>query len=431
MERGFHLPGARRGRVRAVAFGGTTLGVLDLSPAEMRALVAELRARPPCSDLTTRAAAIGRAASCFLDEEDPFRRRALAALPVLTGFSTPMIEAALPRVFLPLADADALAGIAGSANACVALLGIVAAGNVPGVALAKAALALAAGASCVVKSASGEPLLAALFAEALANVDPSLASKFAVSWWEGGSNLCEAEFLRGIDSLVAYGSDDAIESLATRGPERFVGHRHKLSIALVRLDAAEDLAEIAAAAAVDVAFYDQLGCLSPQSIFTVAGTRDRRRDFVEKLSRELAEVERRWPPGLLPEGQALAIRRLRDEYEWRGIRGEAVSVLAGGDVESWTIIDDPAPRFQPSPLHRTIFVRHLDSLAALRSALGAWLPRTESAGMAPWADAEARRVLSALGIPRLAPLGAMQSPDLAWQQGGWEPMAGIRAENPA
>jgi Acyl-CoA reductase (LuxC) len=246
-------------------------------------------------------------------------------------------------------------------------------------------------------------------------------------WWEGGSNPCEAEFLRGVDSLVAYGSDDAIESLAARGPRRFVGHRHKLSIALVRLDRVEDLAEIADAAAVDVTLYDQLGCLSPQSIFTVAGTSERRRDLVEELSRALSEAERRWPPGFLPEGQALAIRRLRDEYEWRGIRGEAVSVRGGGDVESWTIIDDPASGFQPSPLHRTIFVRHLDSLAALPFALGAWLPRTESAGMAPWPDAESRRVASALGIPRLAPLGAMQSPDLAWRQGGWEPMAGIRA----
>ncbi len=208
-----------------------------------------------------------------------------------------------------------------------------------------------------------------------------------------------------------------------------MGHRHKLSIALVRLDEVEDLMRIADAAAVDVAFYDQLGCLSPQSIFTVGGTRQRRRDFLEALSRALGEAERRWPPGFSPEGQALAIRRLRDEYEWRGIRGEAVSVLVGERVGSWTIVDDPTPGFRPSPLHRTIFVRRLDSLADLPFALGAWLPRTESAGMAPWPDAEARRAVSALGIPRLAPLGAMQSPDLAWRQGGLEPMAGIRFED--
>jgi len=51
--------------------------------------------------------------------------------------------------------------------------------------------------------------------------------------------------------------------------------------------------------------------------------------------------------------------------------------------------------------------------------------------MAPWPDAEARRAVSALGISRCAPLGAMQSPDLAWRQGGLEPMAGIRFEDVA
>jgi hypothetical protein len=431
MERGFHLPGAPRGRVRSAAFGGATLGVLDVSAVEMGALIAELRAHRSHSDSTMRAAAIGRAAKRFLDQDDPLRRRSLALLPAVTGFSTPTIEAALPRIFSPLADVDTLTDLAGSAGACVAVLGIVAAGNVPGVALSQAALALAAGASCVVKSASGEPLLAALFAEALTSADPSLASKLAVLWWEGGSSPCEGEFLRGVDSLVAYGSDDAVNSLAARGPRRFIGHRHKLSIGLVRLDGVQDVPGIADAAAVDVALYDQLGCLSPQSIYTVAGTSERRRDFVEALSRSLDEAERRWPPGDLPQGQALAIRRLRDEYEWRAIRGEAVSVRHGGGVESWTIIDDRASAFQPSPLHRTIFVRHIDSLAALASTLGAWLPRTESAGMAPWPDAEAREVVSALGIPRLAPLGAMQSPDLGWRQGGWEPMAGIRTEDAA
>ncbi|MET0152013.1 MAG: acyl-CoA reductase, partial [Candidatus Binatia bacterium] len=325
-------------------------------------------------------------------------------------------------------DIAVLARIADGPRSCVALLGIVAAGNIPGVALAKASLALAAGAPCIVKSASGEPLLAVLFAEALAGADPSLASALAVTWWEGGSAPCEEEFLRGIDSLIAYGSDGAIESLAARGPKRFVGHRHKLSIGLVRLDGEHDLAEIAEAAAMDVAFYDQLGCLSPQSLFTVAGTPGERGQFIEALWRALAAAERRWPPGFLPEAQALAIRRLRDEYEWRGIRGEAVAVYGGAGAGSWTIVDDPTPGLRPSPLHRTIFVRHLESLADLRSALGEWLPRIESVGMAPWPDEGSLRAVSALGVPRLAPLGAMQIPDLAWRQGGLEPMAGIRAE---
>src|SRR5205814_103192 len=146
-----------------------------------------------------------------------------------------MIEETLPRVFGPLADAAALERAVSAAGSVVGVLGIVAAGNIPGIALLKTALALTAGAACVVKTATGEPLLTVLFAQALAAVDPSLASALAVSWWEGGSGSGEEALVRGVDSLVAYGSDASIAALAARRSGPFVGFGHKVSVALVRL----------------------------------------------------------------------------------------------------------------------------------------------------------------------------------------------------
>src|SRR5204862_304125 len=84
--------------------------------------------------------------------------------------------------------------------------------------------------------------------------------------------------------------------------------------------------------------------------------------------------------------------RLRDEYEWREVGGEDVSLRAG---KEWTILEDPIPGFRPSPLHRTIFVRPLEAIAGLRAALGTWLPRVECVGMGPWPDAETARSLAA------------------------------------
>src|SRR5262249_45116964 len=153
-----------------------------------------------------RAARVATAARRFLDPEDRWRRRALEALPGLTGFSPRMIEEALPRIFRPLADAGALQNAATAAEPVVGVLGIIAAGNIPGIALLKTALALTAGTACVVKTAAGEPLLTVLFADALAAVDPSLASALAVSWWEGGSGSGEEALVRGVESLIAYGS---------------------------------------------------------------------------------------------------------------------------------------------------------------------------------------------------------------------------------
>ncbi len=422
MKRAFHLPAPEKLRTRRVTFGSLELAVAELSADQMRRLLAGLRARAARGEPVDRAARVAAAARRFLDPEDRWRRRALETLPSLTGFSPAMIEETLPRVFAPLADAVALQNAASAAGPVVGVLGIIAAGNIPGIALLKTALALTAGAACVVKTAAGEPLLTVLFADALAAVDPSLASALAVSWWEGGSGGAEEALVRAVDSLVAYGSDASIAALAARRTGPFVGFGHKLSVGLVRLDRQDDVRPLAAAAAVDIALYDQLGCLSPQALYVVGAEPARRREFVDRLAEALDEAEARWPRGELGEAEAVAIRRLRDEYEWRELGGADVSVRTGN---GWTILEDQTSGFRTSPLHRTIFVRTLEEIGDLRVALGEWLPRVECVGMGPWPDAESGRSLAALGIPRVAALGHMQDPGLDWRQGGMDPMAGI------
>jgi hypothetical protein len=425
MERAFHLPPGCSARARPRAFGRLVLSIAEPSPADMRELLDRLGRGAPRDPigLPRRARALARAARRFVEAGDPLRRRALDALPATTGFSPEMIEEALPRVFAPIAEA-ALVDVASHSRAPLArVVGIVSAGNLPGVALAKATLAVAAGCSCVVKTAAGEPSLMALFAEALEEEDAEMASALAVLWWPGGVAPCEGEFLRGIDSLIAYGADAAIAALAAVAPATFVGLGHKLSVALVGLGSSVQAQSLARDAAIDIALYDQLGCLSPQSVFTIGGDAAERGVFLDALAAALADLDRRLPPGELPEASALAVHRLRDEYEWRAIGGEGVSVR--GVSGRWTVIDDPTAGFRPSPLHRTIVVRRLEAVAELPRALGGWLPRVESVGIGPWPVPEAVTDLEALGVPRIAPLGRMQTPDLGWRQGGMEPMAGI------
>jgi acyl-CoA reductase-like NAD-dependent aldehyde dehydrogenase len=377
--------------------------------------------------LERRAEAIAAAAARFLDPADPLRRRAEEELPSATGFSPQMVREALPRIFGPITAAE-LVEMAGELRADpVRVVAIVSAGNVPGVALPKTVLALAAGAACLIKAASREPLLPALFAEALADVDPALGRLLAVLWWPGGTAAVERE-LAAADSLVAYGSDAALGALAAFAPARFVGHGHRLSIACLRLGEDAPIDELARAAALDVALYDQLGCLSPQCLYVEGRPADREK-LVERLAVALQELSQSLPRGSVPAEGSTAIRRLRDEYEWREISGEAVRGRASAHGTDWTILVDPDPHFRSSPLYRTVFVRPLESIGSLRESLGRADALVESIGVGPWSEDAARTIASAMHAPRIAPLGRMQSPDLRWRQGGRHPLAGLAASD--
>src|SRR5207237_922177 len=157
-----------------------TVHLSSPSVSELRERIGRLRAAPGDGTVADRAASLARAAARFLALDDPLRRRALEALPPTTGFSPEMIAEALPRVFSPLTDARAIHRIAARSRPAFGVVGLVSAGNVPGVVLPKTVLALAAGAAVVVKMASAEPVLAALFAESLEAVDPALSARLAV-----------------------------------------------------------------------------------------------------------------------------------------------------------------------------------------------------------------------------------------------------------
>lgn len=421
MSRTFHLSNVPR-RVEQRCFGTGALEVAVLGPEELLATVDGLA--PPPGTVPSRAAAIARAARRFTDSADPLRKEAERELPAITGFSAQMIAETLPLVFAPIGESVLTTAVANPGGAWARRVAIVAAGNVLGVAIAKTALALVAGVACFVKTGSGEPLLSALFARALDEESAALGAAHAVAWWPGGSVALERVLAGAVDAMIAYGSDASVAALGVLGAPHFVGHGHRLSAAVVRLGAGGSTSDLAARAARDVALYDQQGCLSPQTIFTLSG--DVAADeFATALAAALADLAERLPRGRVDQGTHVAIRRLRDECEWRAIRGERVDVLADPEGTAWTVIRDATLGWRANPLHRSVIVHALDESAALTAALVPVASRLESIGVAPWPDREITEIVASLRVPRITALGTMQSPGLDWRQGGLDPLAGL------
>src|SRR4051812_44684828 len=281
-------------------------------------------------------ASVDRAVSRWLDPYSRWRRMAERALPAITGYSEPMVRKGLPGYLatfraenlwrlleLELGDPRYLdefrprGRLGGRSRAYGPRLTThVFAGNVPGLPAQSLVCALLAKSACLGKSATEEPLLPALFAASLAEVDPGLGACLAMAWWPGGDEPLEEVAFSQADAVVAYGSETTVDSIRRRVPPttRLVTYGHRLSFGVVGREAlARDrLDDTAARAAYDAAKYDQQGCLSPHLFYVERGGATSPRQFAAALAAAMAAAERVMPRGRLTVEGTTAIR------DWRG-----------------------------------------------------------------------------------------------------------------
>ena len=453
----FHLPGLDPGsisrwRVREYP-GGISLRFPHIEPVQLDAVIAHLResrvrflADRPAQEI---AAAIAAAAARLSREDDPRRRTALHALPAVTGYSPPMIRLVLDRMLEDWGEASlrellhsefpdpgVLDGFrphparrSGSRTRAFGpeLAFHIFAGNVPGVAITSIVRSLLVKAATLGKTASGEPLLPALFARTLAELDPGLGECLAVTYWPGGSQDLEAVALEAADVVVVYGGAGVAEDVRRRAPagRRVVVHGPRFSLGLIGRDAlsAQLAEETAAQAARAVAIFDQQGCVSPHLYYVEEGGETPPARFAELLAARLARLQEELPRGAISPEEAAAIQAARADAEARGLAGADVQVHAPRGTE-FTVIYDPDPAFAPSPLNRVIRVKPLADLSAVVGLIRPLAHLIQTVGIAGAGDrltglAEA---LGRAGAPRITTLARMPWPPVSGHHDGQEPL---------
>jgi hypothetical protein len=267
----------------------------------------------------------------------------------------------------------------------------------------------------LVKTAARDPITAPLVARSIAAVDPQLARCVEVVSFPGADSACMEAFL-GADCVLATGSDATIAAVAARiGPgQTLVRHGHRLSIALLGPDACDGAAldEAARGIALDVALWDQQGCLSPVAIYALGAERVPDA-LLAALAGAFAEAASRWPRGrALPDATArLGVER--DTAELRAAAGADVRVAAG---QGFVLVAEPDIAFRGSPLQRFVRVHPAPSRERLLEAmakLGPHLAAVGVAGLGP-RSGPLERELAELGATRICPLGSLQAPPLDW-----------------
>ena len=448
-----HLPGLSAAEVewRVLDFAAwgesVQVSVPVLSEAQGLALATRVRenARVYLKTLPVAqiVAAIDRAVARLLDRDDPWRRKAEAVLPIVTGydretvrlglsgylrtFRAPQLQRFLAEDFANSAVLDAFQpAMKGGFTRAYGpeLLLHVWAGNVPGLPLWSLISGLLVKAGTIGKVASAEPLLAGWFAQIVAEIDPRLAECLAIVWWKGGDEASERVWLNEADTIVAFGGNAALAAIRDRAPvtARFLPHGHKIGFGLVSSAALDTrkAGPLARLAAHDVMRYEQQGCYSPQMLFVERGGKVSPREFAEQVSRELANLSRTHPRRALSVAEASGVAAWRNAEEMRAFEGSCRALL-GDAGDPWSVVCvEAAEGLAPSGLNRTLKIVAVDNLDAVVPLVAPFRAFLQSAAVAaaPEELFSIAALLGEAGVTRICAFGRMTAPEPGWHNDG-------------
>ncbi|MDH3599987.1 MAG: acyl-CoA reductase [Candidatus Tectomicrobia bacterium] len=415
----------------------------DIEAVSQRLLEAQARhlAERPIMEIVDR---IDQVVQLWLDPQYPYRQQAEAVLPIITRYTVPMVRHGLDTLlnsfrkeslwrllesefgnplvldaFQPRPHAGGLTRAYGPR-----LITHVFSGNVPALPAWSLICALLTKSASLGKSASEEPLFAALFARSLWDVCPDLGSCLAVGWWKGGDIALERAAFANSEAVIAYGSETAIRDIQPRVPPdtQFLAYGHKLSFGVISRDVlrTDNAAPLAQQAAYGVSVFDQQGCVSPHVLYVEQGGEISPKDFAPLLANAMAAVHAELPRGPLPLEDSTAIRHLRGTYEFRALADDSVQLFCSEPGTAWTVIYEEDEPFTPSCLNRTIRVHPVDDLSDIVARLTPVRSYLQTAGVAV-APSRLNRLAEALGrigVTRLSSLNQMPWPTMTWHHDG-------------
>ena len=360
------------------------------------------------------------------DPASPHRRRLEAELPQAAGFSAETVREGLARA-LDTWTGDALralvdAEIGGDpAVRGFARTSVLLAGSIPMPTLLSLLLPLLVHSPVLAKTASRDPVSAHLFRDSLREIDPALGACLEVLSFSSADDERSQAFFDA-PCVVATGSDETIREVRGRvhADTRLIAHGHRLSLTALGNDAIAGGGrdEVAGRVAVDVALWDQLGCLSPVAVFC-EGSESDCDAFAQRLHEALSAAERRWPRGELSTAAVAAVRRERDEAEMRHAAGRDVAVR-GDAMMRWSVVREDDAAWRPAPLHRFVRLHPVPDEGALLASVAPVAEHLAAVALEGFGEREhaLRERLSALGASRICAPGALQSPPLDWHREG-------------
>jgi hypothetical protein len=378
--------------------------------------------------------AIADAAERWADADFSPRVRASAAIGERLGYTLPVVDYALDRLFSGI-TADALtAAIAGELGSLEILDGfaeragrpaawargadavtIVSSDTTIGVAVVPLVFALAA--KCAVTVKDRADALVAAFVETLGEERSELRAATDVRAWSGGDEDVEARTFGDADVVVAFGGTEALRAIRARCAvdATFVPFGHRASAGYITAAALNgDLAALAGGVARDALLYDGDGCLSLHLLFVERAPGGANERFVDALADACAANAIEFPAGPRKPARAARVGAYAAAAAFRAANGTG-RVLRAPDG-TWTIVVDPPADELPPFGGGVIPVVTVGGIAGAAAYVERHALPLQALGVA--AVDGARDFAERLGAVRVTLLGEMQDPPLAGHHGG-------------
>ena len=210
---------------------------------------------------------------------------------------------------------------------------------------------------------------------------------------------------------------------------KFLGYGHRLSFGYVAQEMLEGFlaSETVRNAALDVAAWDQRGCLSPHVFYVEKGGAIAPAVFARCLAEELEKLQKTQPRAdLTPEESAVVATR-RSLYELRAASDEGTRLWSSEDSTDWTVVFEADPQWQTSCANRFVYVKEVQNVEETRRHLEPIREFLSTAGIAAPDERveELATAFARFGVTRVCPIGRMQSPPLTWRHDGQPALANL------
>jgi hypothetical protein len=301
---------------------------------------------------------------------------------------------------------------------------VLAGGSVPMPTMLSALLPLILGSPVLMRETSNDRVTASLLKRSIEARNDTLARAFESIAFATDDTAFAA--LLEAPCVVATGSDETIHSLSSRlsPSQRFVAYGHRFSIGVLGPGLERDdetIQRIAEGFALDVARWDQTGCLSPVVVYLVGLESSTAHAVSREIAAALERISHRMPRGEITTTIATSHANERAEARMREASGNTSGNTMLFEGKDYTVVLEANAAPRPAPLYRFLRLMPVASLDALERALEPFGDHLSNLAVAGFSAAESRELQQRLirfGPSRSTQPGRLQAPPIDWPHDG-------------